>query len=242
MKSRSYNSHHRFFICTCILLVLLIVLVGILYVKQYSPQQLLAYFGVISIPEKTDYTLVSWERSLTQLNYDADIVFIGDSLTSSVDFQSSFPDKKIINLGLSGDSLDGIHRRSSIIPHFSPEMIFVEGGVNSLNSLSLDDLVSNYSTMIDEIIQTNPVSKIYIQSILPISNSRENKNLTNKNILSMNAKLLEIANKYGAVFVDLFSVYASSGEMNPSYTTDGIHLTEESKQLWINALVPYINN
>ena len=71
--------------------------------------RMLAKLG-LSEYQTTNWTLVSWERSLEQLDYDADIVFIGDNLTSGEDFQARFPDKQILNLGLSGDS----HSQASV--------------------------------------------------------------------------------------------------------------------------------
>jgi hypothetical protein len=35
----------------------------------------------VQIPAETNWTLESWNSSLEQLDYDSDIIFIGDSLT-----------------------------------------------------------------------------------------------------------------------------------------------------------------
>ena len=214
-------------------------MLGVLYVKKATPQKLLSKLG-FSYPAETNWTLESWNSSLEQLVYDSDIVFIGDSLTRGENFQEYFPDRKIINLGISGDTLVGISKRAFVISHLTPEMIFIEGGVNSLNSSSIDALAALYESMLEEIMADNPGDQIFIQSVLPISNSNQTGGLTNDNIVKFNAKLQEIAEKHGVTYIDVYSVYVLNGEMNPDYTKDGIHLKDEYKYLWLDVLAEYI--
>ena len=226
-----------------ILLLLCIALFAtlvILYWKKAPPQKILAKLG-FSVQEETDWSLLSWERSLQQLSYDTDIVFIGDSLVIGENFQEYFKDKKILNLGKSGDSLSGIYNRANIISHFTPEMIFVEGGVNSLAGESVNDLAIIYESIVKELIQNNPNSKIFIQSVLPISRKNEQRGLTNENIIKFNEELKEIAEKYNVIYVDLHSAFILNGEMNPDFTKDGVHIKDEYKYIWPEVITSYIN-
>ena len=52
--------------------------------------------------------LQAWTNSLRQMNVKADIVFFGDSLTYYGDFASIFPAKVVCNLGLRGDTIQGM--------------------------------------------------------------------------------------------------------------------------------------
>ena len=243
MKTKN-NKGSKLWITVSIILLLICILLtatlGILYVKKATPQRLLSKLG-FHFPEETNWTLESWNSSLEQLDYDSDIVFIGDSLTRGENFQEYFPDKKIINLGISGDSLSGISKRAFIISELTPEMIFVEGGVNSLGSNSVDSLAAQYESMIAEIIADNPGDEVFIQSILPISNKNQTGGLTNENIVKLNAKLQEIAERQGVTYIDVYSVYVLNGEMNPEYTKDGVHLKDEYKYLWLDVLSEYVN-
>lgn len=243
MKTKN-NKGSKLWITVSIILLLICILLtitlGILYVKKVTPQRLLSKLG-FHFPEETNWTLQSWNSSLEQLDYDSDIVFIGDSLTIGENFQEYFPDKKIINLGLSGDSLSGIYKRSYIISELTPEMIFIEGGVNSLSSTSVDSIAAQYESMITEIIANNPGDEVFIQSVLPISNKNQTGGLTNENIVKLNAKLQEIAERLGVTYIDVYSVYVLNGEMNPEYTKDGVHLKDEYKYLWLEILSEYVN-
>ena len=179
------------------LCLLLSATIGVLYVKKANPQRLLSKLG-FSFPPETNRSLESWNSSLEQLDYDSDIVFIGDSLTRGLNFQKRFPGKKIINLGVSGDTLAGISKRTYVIGGLTPEMIFIEGGVNSLNSSGVDDLATLYESMVVQLMADNPGVEIFIQSVLPISNTSQIAGLTNIKIIALNAKLQEIADKHGA--------------------------------------------
>lgn len=234
---------NRWIIISSILLIICLLqttLLGILYVKKMTPQKLLSKVG-IKVTDATDYSLFSWNSSLEQLVYDADIVFIGDSLTRGENFQEYFPDSKIINLGRSGDSVSGVSERSYIISHFTPEKVFIMCGVNSLKTNSIEDIISQYESMIIKLINENPNSDFYVQSVLPIQNAKQEGKLTNENIVKLNLELQKMADRHGATYIDVYSVYVDNGEMNHQYTVDGIHLQEEYKYLWLDVLSKYIN-
>ena len=227
-------------IALLLLSIFLASTITVLYVKRASPQRVLSKLG-FSYSAETNWTLESWNSSLEQLVYDSDIVFIGDSLTRGENFQEYFPNKKIVNLGISGDTLAGISKRAYVISHLTPEMIFIEGGVNSLASNSVNTLATLYESMLVKIMTDNPGAQIFIQSVLPISDSNQTRGLTNENIVKFNAKLQEIAEKHGVTYIDIYSVYVLNGEMNPEYTKDGVHLKGKYKQLWLKVLTKYIH-
>ena len=226
-------------IALCVICVILAAILFILYVKKYTPQKLLSKFG-ITVTDATDYSLLSWNSSLEQLVYDADIVFIGDSLTRGENFQEYYPESKIINLGRSGDTLSGISERSHVIARFTPEKIFVMGGVNSIKTNSIEEIVSQYEEMIIELKTENPNAEIFVQSVLPIKNIKEEGRLTNKNIVKLNEELKSLADRNGLTYIDIYSAYVLNGEMNPDYTVDGVHLKDEYKYLWLEQLTAYI--
>jgi len=95
--------------------------------------------------------------------------------------------------------------------------------------------------MVRELTESNPHAEIYIQSVLPISSNKEQRGLSNKNIIKFNEALKEIAQKYNVVYVDLHSVFSLNGEMNPDYTIDGVHIKDEFKYIWPEVISAYID-
>ena len=95
--------------------------------------------------------------------------------------------------------------------------------------------------MVVQLMADNPGVEIFIQSVLPISNTSQIGGLTNIKIIALNAKLQEIADKHGATYIDVYSAYVLDGEMNPEYTSDGVHLKDKYKYLWLDILEKYIH-
>ena len=196
----------RYLDCLFLICVLLSATLGFLYVKKMTSQKFLSKLG-IDVTDATDYSLYSWNSSLEQLVYDADIVFIGDSLTRGENFQEYFPESKIINLGRSGDTLSGISERSHVIARFTPEKIFVMGGFNSIKTNSIADIITQYEEMVIDLNNENPKAEIYIQSILPVQKKIEEGRLTIKNIVKLNDELKSMAERNGVIYIDIYSVY-----------------------------------
>lgn len=122
---------------------------------------MLIKLGIKSSNVMIDWTLESWKNSLTNLNFDSDIVFFGDSLTSNGDWQLYFPEYKIVNLGLIGDNIEEMDSRIEMIQDVSPEKIFIMAGINSLSNENYIDCLSDYEKMILDIQELLPESNLY---------------------------------------------------------------------------------
>ena len=179
----------------------------------------------------------AWNKSIEYLDYDADIVFFGDSITIRTDWQSAFPEYEIYNFGCYGDNLTRLKNRVFAIQYLKPEKIFILGGVNTLSSgYPIDKSLEIYREILDELSLENNNAEIFVQSILPVQN---NQNL-NDRITKMNTLLKAIADEYDFEFIDLYPLFENNGEMRADYTVDGIHLSDAGKDVWINALHEYI--
>lgn len=187
-----------------------------------------------------DWAVVSWNNTLLKLDYDADIVFFGDSITRGSDFRQYFPDSKIVNLGYSGDSLKGMLGRVSAVAAVKPEKVFLLGGINGLTDTNADICMENYASLLNSLKEALPDAQIYIQSILPVSRENEDIYCHNTAIVDFNAKLVELAEDNDATFVDLYRLYELNGEMNPELTVDGVHLKSDAYDLWAAEIEQYI--
>lgn len=67
---------------------------------------------------------VGWTNTIEKLHSIFDIAFFGNSITRGSDFQLNFADKKIINLGYSGDNILGMIKRVPMIQKSNAECIF----------------------------------------------------------------------------------------------------------------------
>lgn len=195
----------------------------------------------ITAEPEIDYTLESWENCLSQLNYDADIAFLGDSITYGSDFQDYFgADIRICNLGLPGDSIEGILGRISMVPSVNPEKVFVMAGINGLSDENIEEQVRLYAQLIDSI--EDDVPEIYIQSVLPIAQSREAQYCKNETIRTFNTFIKKLAQVHDCTYVDLYALFSDNdGYIESIYTTDGIHLTDVAYKKWGNRLEEFVD-
>ena len=184
--------------------------------------------------------MICWNNTLEKLDLSCDIVFFGDSLTRGSSFHEYFPDKKIVNLGFSGDTISGMINRVNMIKTVSPKTIFFMGGINSLSDYNSDRFFESYIALIDLIIKEVPNSTLYIQSILPISKKKEFSVCRNKTICKINKRIKNLSDEKNIKFIDLHSKFILNGELNPAYTTDGLHLSQEAYDLWAKTITDFI--
>lgn len=176
---------------------------------------------------------------MDKLDYDADVVFFGDSIIAGSNFQNAFPDRDIIEFGLPGDSLSGMLERADMIKSVSPEKIFIMGGINSIRN-GKDMTLSAMRELLQTVKDENPEAELYVMSILPISAEKEKEVTTNEEIADFNTDLQEMASQMEVIYIDLFSLYIKDGCMNPDLTKDGIHLEEDAYSIWEDAISEYI--
>lgn len=228
--------------------VLNLALMGALFIsemKGHTFSLVLERKGLISLQDQAhpDYWAIhGWTNTLEKLNIDVDVAFFGNSITRGSDFQSYFPDKKIINLGYSGDNILGMCRRIPMLQVVNPDKIFIMAGTNDLVNIGLEEYRERYLKLISSIKDSIPNATIYIQSVLP-TNSVMGDYAPNTKVQKANLIAQEISDSYGCVFIDLYSLYVNSeNEMPAEYTRDGVHLYPQHYDKWANALSAYLSS
>ena len=109
--------------------------------------------------------LQAWTNTLKQMKAKADIVFLGDSLIYYGDFASAFPNKVVCNLGLRGDTIQGIIDRVEMVRKLEPKQVFLMVGINDVAKCSLEKFKELYCQLMDIVIEQNPGVKLIIQSL-----------------------------------------------------------------------------
>ena len=230
-------------IVTVIMLLVLAAFI-IVFTRAGYHTKLLVRLGLQEPVAKTNHALLAWENCLTKLDYDADAVFFGDSITYESNFSAADPQYKIVNLGYSGDTLHGMISRVPMVQAVSPEKVFVLGGINGLNDSNIDQTAAQYEKLLNELHRALPDAEIYIQSVLPIAKERE-VSLTNichnETIIAFNQRLQSIAEARNLTYIDIHALYYQNGQIDPSLTYDGLHLLSHAYQLWEDAVTPYLN-
>lgn len=171
-------------------------------------------------------------------NDEFSIVMLGDSITDGVEWYELLENNKIQNRGISGDTTYGVLNRLGSI-NKSIKKVFIMIGINDIASYkSVDEIYNNYLKIIE--ILEKEGTKVYIQSILYLGNDYLNAKKFNLQVSELNLKLQNLAKNKNIVFINLNSIFASTGYLEKKYTSDEIHLNGEAYVLWAEAIKPYI--
>lgn len=182
--------------------------------------------------------LQAWTNSLRQMNLKADIVFFGDSLTYYGDFSSVFPDKIVCNLGLRGDTIDGLIDRIEQVRSLNPSVIFLMIGINDVARKNSTIFEETYDKLIKKLKEQIPTMRIVLQSILPVNNIDFSVSCSNAQISNCNGIISLLADKYGLQYVDLYSEYEHD-IIFKNITKDGIHLKSDGYSKWYKLVLNF---
>jgi lysophospholipase L1-like esterase len=193
------------------------------------------------------------ENVFTHLNAVAkpgSIVFLGDSITDFFRLNEFFPEVYVINRGISGDTTDGVLRRlPESIYELSPSKVFLMIGTNDLaNKKSVEYISENIKKIISEIKENSPQTKIYLQSVYPVSLLKDKKikrfivgKRNNDDISRLNSILKTMADEMEITYIDVYNhLVDESGNIKTEYTVEGLHLTIQGYSVVAGVLRPYI--
>ncbi|MCF0197302.1 MAG: hypothetical protein HUK03_08785 [Bacteroidaceae bacterium] len=233
-------------LCTSVLFnVLLVGVVGVAESRTQVFEGALIRRNIISgsIDDKKspDYwARVGWTNTIEKLHTSFDIAFFGNSITRGSDFQLAFPDKKIINLGYSGDNLLGMLKRVPMIQKANPKKVFIMAGTNDLVHIGLDEYERRYTNLLSAIQDSIPDIQIYIQSVLP-SNHEVGHYAPNKKVREANAIAKGLSKKFNCTYIDIYSSYVDKDDELPKeMTRDGVHLFPQCYDRWANKIKDYV--
>ncbi len=163
------------------------------------------------------------------------ILLIGDSLVEYFDWQERFPDHNIVNLGVAGESVEGLLSRTAHIKDNCPEadIIFIMSGINNVAMGDLD-FAGPYRIILEKLAGFYPDAGIYVHSLLPVRVDF----ISDDSIRSINSILRTMAHETGAAYLDIYSRFVDTqGRPIREYLMDdGVHLSAQGYIVWSNLL------
>jgi lysophospholipase L1-like esterase len=161
-------------------------------------------------------------------------VFVGDSLTEGGSWQEWFPDLEAVNLGVGGDTTEGLIERLDQVAELDPDTVVLLIGTNDVaNRRAVEQVVRNIETILVNLRQALPEARILVQSVLP--RGREYAEF----VKEINRHVWQFSATVRAHYLDLWPVMAEAdGELNPAYTEDRLHLNAAGYDAWLSELVP----
>ena len=186
-------------------------------------------------------------------SYFSDAVFVGDSMTASLESLDLFPEAEFIwNKGMSIASTK--HRQFKqagksqkatafeMVESCAPKKIFIFLGSNTLDVVKSTPALNDYQAMLDSMIATAPEALIYAISPPPMTSGRFKKETTSganpKRYQLFEEGLREICEERGVYYIDLYHMVTDeNGYMKRDCSAgDGYHLNADTS----TALADYI--
>ena len=189
-------------------------------------------------------------RELNQISViDPDIIFIGDSIVEYFPLQELLgTTKTIVNRGIRGyqtglllDNLDA-HLYGDAV-----DQIVILIGTNDIGKdIPMSQTLTNLESVIQTISRDYPLSQLKLVSILPVNEGEDFKQTvyirTNEKIKAWNQAYQDLASAYMQVeYIPVFDSFLDeAGQLKPTYTTDGLHLSVAGYQVLSNVLKDYL--
>lgn len=189
------------------------------------------------------------ENELVDNSYFDDAVFIGDSRTEGLILNTELSNavsythkglmvntvftKPIINKN--GDKLTVMEA----LKQTNFKKVYLMLGINETGWPYNDIFIEKYAKIIDSIKDINADAIIYIQEILPVTNSVSSSHeyIKNEKINKFNELIRKMANEKGIYFLEVSdAVRLDDGSLPEDAAYDGIHLKKEYCEKWLNYL------
>jgi len=159
------------------------------------------------------------------------LVFIGDSLTEWGDWQRRLPEYRVTNLGISGETVEGLlARRERIRAQIeNPDHLFLMTGINNIANEQYD-IIEPYREIVRNLTTWYKRSTLVVQSILPV----ELTWISSDVIRDTNRRLELLAREFNAEYLDVYSVFVDpkGTPLSECLQDDGVHLSRQGYEVW----------
>lgn len=182
-------------------------------------------------------------------SYFADAVLMGDSRTEGLKMYSGLDSSQFFSsVGMDVDkvftdqvvSLNGqLLTVAQALEQASYSKVYIMLGMNELGWVYESVFADNYARIIDTIRESHPDATIYVQSILPVSQWKDGSNdiYTNANVVRLQKALVAMCEEKGVNYVNVAEgIQDEQGYLPSEATQDGVHLTPEYCQRWMDYL------
>lgn len=198
---------------------------------------------------ETEYAEPVPESDSVDDDYFEDAVFIGDSRTEGMLLFTGLSDTiSYADKGLTVDtvfSLPVVKKEGKKIPIMDAmretdfKKVYIMFGINETGWAYSKLFIEKYSKIIDEVKDINPNAIIYIQEILPVTQtvSKTHSYIKNDKISEYNKLLRKLAKDEDVYFIDVGkAVSDDNGCLPEDAATDGVHLKKSYCIKWLDYL------
>ncbi|MDD3192600.1 MAG: GDSL-type esterase/lipase family protein [Oscillospiraceae bacterium] len=209
-------------------------------------------------PAEYDYSQPVPESDRVTSAYFDDALFVGDSITAGIQSYALMKNASVV--AFTGINTNTILTREvirneageletmpqAISRYTDVKKIYVMLGANGIAWIGKESFVENYGAFLDTIRQQHPNADIYMQSILPVTASKEDSDpqFANSKIREYNAALLSMAQEKKYYYLNVAEAFADENGCLPEEAspTDGMHFGPKYYEVWFEYLKNHVAN
>ncbi|MBU6296872.1 MAG: hypothetical protein KGJ79_11355 [Alphaproteobacteria bacterium] len=156
------------------------------------------------------------------------VAFVGDSITDYGRWSEAYPNLRVRNFGIAGDTTVGLEHRLIQVIDAKPATIFLMIGTNDVEfGRSPEQIAANIGDILDRLVAGLPNAKVYLESLMPRQPEFDAK------VRAVNALLQKVAAKRGLTYIDLYTPFLAGGNrLDPRVTVDDLHPAGEGYARW----------
>ena len=197
-----------------------------------------------------DETNQNEQQKEKKVNFDSTVAFIGDSRTQGFIMYNGL--KKVQDYSYIGLMVDTAISKEFIktndgnkitiledMKNKDIQKVYIMLGLNELGWSYPQVFKLKYGELIDEIRKIKPNCTIYLQSIIPVTESKDksDKFFNNKNVDEFNKLIQELSSEKNVKYLDVKSALVDEkGFLPEEASTDGIHIDVDYCEKWLDYL------
>ena len=197
-----------------------------------------------------DETNQNEQQKEKKVNFDSTVAFIGDSRTQGFIMYNGL--KKVQDYSYIGLMVDTAISKEFIktndgnkisiledMKNKDIQKVYIMLGLNELGWSYPQVFKLKYGELIDEIRKIKPNCTIYLQSIIPVTESKDksDKIFNNKNVDKFNKLIQELSSEKNVKYLDVKSALVDEkGFLPEEASTDGIHIDVDYCEKWLDYL------
>ena len=170
------------------------------------------------------------------------VVMLGDSITDWCEWHELLQRPDVVNRGLNSDTVAGARARLDTVLTGQPATVAIMLGINDLLAgTEGPEIVAEYRGLLQGIRERAPKARIIVQSVLPVNRALLPQAPAAAKIRALNRDLEKLCRQVQCTYLALHDLFATeSGELDPRFTFDGIHLQYQGYRVWRDALIPLL--
>lgn len=161
----------------------------------------------------------------------ADIVFLGNSITKGVVWSELIGRDNIVGRGIPSDILEGMLNRVDNVLSLRPKFVFIMAGINDIyNWTPVDSIFGRYTQLI-EIFRAKGI-KVIVQSTLYAGRAWPSSAERNREVEKLNTLLMSYCKQNSIDYLDVNVGLSAQKFLRDDFTYDGLHLKARAYQTW----------